>query len=338
MKNNIEIYKLQNAQGGGVTTTPTTTIHAKYQSKPDLNVLENTFAVQGFTDFKIDKPMDETTFDEYKNKTNETLKDDIKKWKTGTSKSILFYAIGATKYNGEEYKLPVKVTITKSYDSFATQSNDPDQKKADNIVDKWNIKDEQQKSIAKQQFITDLGNLYNEINRHAQVKEVAQKYCNLRTKEGKFINSELALLTKAVDACYSLKNSGQPLMPKNIPGVNDFFEGRHIFKVLDKVVYNVDSFKEVVNKSMIMNAIFKTCEKFGMFDKPSQDDNSSNRAGTTLEDEKESNSNSNRLDNYKSFSTSLIFSTNSKIILRQHEIYFLICMYITYNKWQNSNN
>ncbi len=303
-KQNIEIYKLQNAQGGGVTTT-SEPIEAKYQSKPDLNVLENIFTVQGFTDFKIDKPMDETTFDKYKNKTNEPLKDDIKKWKTGTSTSILFYAIGATKYNGEEYKLPVKVTINKPYDSFATQSNDPDQKKADGIVKKWGITDKSKINEAKDQFITDLENLYNEIQRHAQVKKVAQKYCNLRTKEGKFINSELALLTKAVDACYSLKNSGQPLMPKNIPGVNDFFEGRHIFKVLDKVVYNVDSFKEVVNKSMIMKAIFDTCEKFGMFDKPSQDDNSSNRAGTTSEDINKSNSNSNQLENYKSFSTML---------------------------------
>lgn len=283
---------------GTATTESNTVITLKIGEQPDLSIFKNGCTVKNFSDnpnIKVSCPKDETEFNKYKSKTNAELGKNIKNWINGTNDEISFYA-------NCENGLPAEITINKEYNSFKTQSNDPDQQKADDIVKKWKIKDASKINEAKEQFITDLGNLYNEIQRHAQVKEVAQKYCNLRTKEGKFINSELALLTKAVDACYSLKNSGQPLMPKNIPGVNDFFEGRHIFKVLDKVVYNVDSFKEVVNKSMIMKAIFKTCEDFGMFGKPSQD-NSSQRAGTTPEDE--SNSNRNQLKNYESFSTML---------------------------------
>ncbi len=300
--NRLSITTAQNSEATGSNVNSKTPTILKIDSKTDQDIFSNVknFSVPEFrqtSNVQIDYPKNDTDFEEYsKQNNNDKLSENIQKWKRNDPTNISFYTVCIVTHNDVIYNIPVKVTMTNSIDTYSTESASEDQKLANKIVKGWNM-DASKINEAKKQFQTDLDILYGEINRHAKVKEVAQKYCNLRKKEGIFINNELALLTKAVDACYSLKNSGQPLMPKNIPGVNDFFEGRHIFKVLDKVVYDVDSFKKVVDNSMIMKAIFDTCGSLDIFPKKIIDNQM--RAGSNEPEPQ------NELENYTSFSKML---------------------------------
>ena len=187
---------------------------------------------------------------------HERLNERLDAWKKGEI-HMEFYAVCSA------IGFPMKVTISGELSLFDENVSE-DQTKANKMVSSWNVV-EKAKAKAKAQFVIDLQILFDEISRHHKIMTIVITYCQLRLEEGIFINMQLALLTKAVDAVYSMKNLGQPLLPKFVPGSNDFFEGRHIFKVLDKVAYTTESFKTVVDQSIIMKAIFDMCLTIGVF-------------------------------------------------------------------------
>jgi len=104
-------------------------------------------------------------------------------------------------------------------------------------------------------FITKYNAIKNDLkNKLKALNTGAFKICKNRNDEGEYINKQIFLFKKALQAIYNKKNKNNPVLLQDVPGFNDYFIDKHTFDVFEK--YNENDFKPTIDKSDIMKSIF----------------------------------------------------------------------------------
>lgn len=177
----------------------------------------------------------------------------------GGSGLIEFYM----KLENDGKQMIALVTLNKQMKDFVTLSGFD--KLANQMVKGWNATGTDE-TKTKAQFVKDLVAVHKKIELHREVKDVSQDNCELRSNEGKFINSNIRNSDNSVQINYNLQNNGKPFFPKFVPGNDDFFQKKHIFEVIEKTEYTTQTFKESVEKSQIMKSIYELCSEKRCFE------------------------------------------------------------------------
>lgn len=183
---------------------------------------------------------------------------DTNGWARGND-SIEFYM----KLENRGKQMIALVTLNKRMKDFVTLSGFD--QLANQMVKGWNATGTDE-TKTKAQFVKDLVAVHTKIKLHREVKVISQENCELRSNEGKFINSNIRNSDNSVQINYNLQNNGKPFFPKFVPGNDDFFQKKHIFEVIEKTEYTTQTFKESVEKSQIMKSIYELCSEKRCFE------------------------------------------------------------------------